>query len=1847
MKQFYTGKLILFALTLLVFAFAKAQTQNSLLDAPGDIAIVALHSDDGAAGEEDGFSFILLDNAPAGATIRFIDEEWLGMSFADPIGEGELLWTNDTGSQIAAGTVVNITDSDGPTEAASIGTVDEVEPGFNINGTSDQIYAVTGTRAAPGTFLTFYGTLEAGATLTGTGLTDGATAQVGVSGFLEGRYTGPTTCNGTAAQCAAEFNTTGNWTTGADFTHPTDVPTAYTGSGFVPNNAPELGGTAPDATALVNTATAIDLSAYSITDADGDPGTLTLTADRGTIASIDGNGTTAGVTIANSGTASMKLSGTFAALNSYLNTTSKIEFTTALDDTTTANLTVTPSDGIDNGTADVVAINITVQPSIAFTSMTDSGLENVNTALAEVSLSASSTQTITVDYSVIGTATDGTDFSVANRTLTLLPGSASENITISIFDDSLDELNETVIITLSNPTNASLGTNTSFTYTITDNDATPVVTSGQSFMVNDNDPNTTAVGTVAATDTDAGTTFQNWMIASGNTNSAFSISSSGVLAINDATAIDFGATPSFTLGVTVSDGSNTSNVENVTITVNDRTVPTASNPTALTGQCNLPAQDPLVVTDEADNSGVAPTVAFVSDVSDGNSNPETFTRTYSVTDGAGNSINVQQSIVIEDTTPPTPDLAALPNVTAQCSVTSLVYPTATDNCGGMVAVTNNATLPITAQGTTVVTWSYDDGNGNVSTQQQNVIIDDLTAPGFIAAATTLNTVPPLNGGNGSEGTAFQLVSNKAITISGFNVALQNRANQNLDVWYTNTDLTGPPTITTSNGWILYETISNVDGLSTGLTPTLQEITLNNPLSLPTGTYRIYIGCSTCAVVYTTFAPTNPDNFTDGTITLNTGDNIGYGGTVPSPRFHPRQFNGGVIYSEGTSTNGQLPTDLVEIVAECEVTTLPTPSIIDNCGGNVAITNDATLPITTQGTTVVTWSYDDGNGNVSTQTQNIIIKDTTVPIADVSTLADITAQCSVDTLVAPTATDNCGGTITTTNDATLPITTQGTTVVTWSFDDGNGNVSTQTQNVVINDTTAPVADIVNLADVTAQCSVDTLVAPTATDNCGGTVTVTTDATLPITTQGITVVTWSYDDGNGNVSTQTQNVILDDVNAPVADSATLVDLTAECEITNLVPPTATDNCASVVTVTNDATLPITTQGTTVITWSYDDGNGNITTQTQNAIIEDLTAPVPDVVTLVDVTTQCSVTTLVAPTATDNCAGMVTVTNDATFPITAQGTTVVTWSYDDGNGNVITQTQNVVIDDVTAPVPDVVILADVTAECTITALVAPTAIDNCAGVVTVTSDAILPITAQGTTVVTWSYDDGNGNVSTQTQNIVIDDVTAPVPDIATLDDVSAQCSLTTLVAPTASDNCVGTVTVTNDAVLPIEMVGTTIVTWTYDDGNGNATTQTQNVIIAGSDIINATLADAAFVYDGSVRSLAVENIPADATVTYTNNDQTEAGTYVVIAVITSSSADCPQVTIDGVLTIEQAEQTITFDALTRRRLSTDPNFQLTATSSSGLDIEYSSVPLTTPDAATISATGFVTLQAEGFVEIIASQSGNNNYLPAMPVSQELEVYLNSNTTIESITINGEVFNSPGSDIYYLIDCDNSLSSVDVEVNSTTGATFSTGSPFTVATATPGLYRRTIIVTAENGRDTSTFNLLIEKRFVFDAIVEQKYGNTLVVNNNPSNNGGYSFVAYQWFKNGRLVSTKQFFSEGDNASDQLDPSATYMVRMTQANGDVLQTCESTISLGNKFSFTILQNPVLEKTLKLRADFPEDVLSNAQYNVFDQNGRLIKSIQSSERETNINLPDNLPVGVYRVILQTGGQSRSINFINK
>ena len=95
------------------------------------------------------------------------------------------------------------------------------------------------------------------------------------------------------------------------------------------------------------------------------------------------------------------------------------------------------------------------------------------------------------------------------------------------------------------------------------------------------------------------------------------------------------------------------------------------------------------------------------------------------------------------------------------------------------------------------------------------------------------------------------------------------------------------------------------------------------------------------------------------------------------------------------------------------------------------------------------------------------------------------------------------------------------------------------------------------------------------------------------------------GNGNTLTLTNmETNLDwvnsmDFNSPVPDLSSLSDLVGCTEVIPSIP-TATDNCTGVINGIPDVAFPITTIGTSFINWSYDDGNGNTSIQTQQVTV-----------------------------------------------------------------------------------------------------------------------------------------------------------------------------------------------------------------------------------------------------------------------------------------------------------------------------------------------------------------------------------------------------------------------------------------------------------------------------------------------------------------------------------------------------------------------------------------------------------------------------------------------------------------------
>jgi|GEM_PF-941045 len=797
---------------------------------------------------------------------------------------------------------------------------------------------------------------------------------------------------------------------------------------------------------------------------------------------------------------------------------------------------------------------------------------------------------------------------------------------------------------------------------------------------------------------------------------------------------------------------------------------------------------------------------------------------------------------ITDLTPPVPDLATLPDATGECSVTPIT-PTATDLNTGAVTGTTTTVFPITTQGTTPVVWSYDDGLGNISTQNQDVVVLDITPP-----------VTPVLADVTGECSATVAVTptttdNCAGTITGTTTDPLTYSTQGIFIvnW----------TFDDGNGNIIIVPQNVVvDDVTPPVAPTLADVTGE---------------CSATAV-----APTTTDNCTAGDITGTTTDPLTYnieGNYVITWTFDDGNGNTvdvdqNVIVDDVTPPVTPV---LADVTGECSATVAVAPTTTDNCAGTITGTTTDPLTYSTVGIHVITWNFDDGNGNSINVDQNVIVTDVVPPVTPV--LADLTGECSV-TAVAPTTTDACAGTITGTTTDPLTYSTQGAFIITWTFDDGNGNSINVDQNVIVADVTDPVIPM--LADVTGECTT-TAVAPTTTDACAGTISGSTTDPLTYNSVGLYVITWTFDDGNGNSIDVDQNVVVYDLTPPVAP--VLTDLSGECSVT-AVAPTATDACAGTITGTTTDPLTYNTVGSYVITWTFDDGNGNNIDVDQNVTVTDVTPPVTPV--LADLTGECSVTA-VAPTTTDNCAGTITGTTTDPLTYSTQGAFIITWTFDDGNGNTIDVDQNVIVADVTDPVTPT--LADLTGECSVTA-VAPTTTDNCAGTITGTTTDPLTYSTQGSYVITWTFDDGNGNSIDVDQNVVVDDVTPPVTP--TLANLTGECSVTA-VAPTTTDNCAGTITGTSSDPLTYSTQGSYVITWTFDDGNGNSIDIDQNVVVDDITAPTATSSANVETCDGTVADIGLTDVVDNCTIPVV--------TYVLTGATTGSGTGDASAVIFGI--------------------------------------------------------------------------------------------------------------------------------------------------------------------------------------------------------------------------------------------------------------------------------------------------------------------------------------------------------------
>jgi hypothetical protein len=693
-----------------------------------------------------------------------------------------------------------------------------------------------------------------------------------------------------------------------------------------------------------------------------------------------------------------------------------------------------------------------------------------------------------------------------------------------------------------------------------------------------------------------------------------------------------------------------------TITVKDAVKPTITAPADITIACdvfaqfgiaNLPVSITGTPTGVSDNCTSSPTVAHnngIQTVAPVAFCPnQTWVRTWSATDASGNTATATQRIRVEDVKKPKFNLPALVTVNTdanQCFATYTAKLTAAevvDTCtafaqmsfdyritypAGSAPTWNDVTVftfapsaqvPFTTFpiGNTVVTWRAVDACGNTQTQSITIEVKDSNAPVFA-------------GYNDPSGASR----------CGKTYTLPNTPGSCTQLYAWNRPVAA--NITDCKAITVTETVSD--------TTIRDYLALVNPFTWPTTTNvstSAQFSVGSTIVSYTAIDQAGNTTVCSFTVKINDTQK-------PSVTCPPTQT------LAATCPDAQLPDyrNLVMVTDNCPlgISIAQTPSIAASLG-SLGVINSPTLhqPPQAGDTVQVTMTVNDANpANTKTCSFFVKLADGDAPIPDVAVLKDTVSYCGVLVIPAPTAKDLCNpgapnATIYGTPSAPVGTLLSGQPpryeliipvglfvqnyVITWLYDDGFGNVTSQLQNITIyRDTFAP--DAICKAPFNLDLSNAGAASVTVADINNG--SKDPDGCGPITLQlapnvqfknftcanvGANTVTLIVTDANGNTASCNTVVTVKDVTAPVL-SVIPADITVEaCDtIPAAAAVTAIDACTSNVPV---VLTTVSTQDLTggpnkfnysiTRTWVATDGAGNSSTGTQTITVEDTEAPV----------------------------------------------------------------------------------------------------------------------------------------------------------------------------------------------------------------------------------------------------------------------------------------------------------------------------------------------------------------------------------------------------------------------------------------------------------------------------------------------------------------------------------------------------------------------------------------------------------------------------------------------------------------
>ena len=529
-----------------------------------------------------------------------------------------------------------------------------------------------------------------------------------------------------------------------------------------------------------------------------------------------------------------------------------------------------------------------------------------------------------------------------------------------------------------------------------------------------------------------------------------------------------------------------------------------------------------------------------------------------------------------------------------------------------------------------------------------------------------------------------------------------------------------------------------------------------------------------------------------------------------------------------------------------------------------------------GPQTVTLTVEDEHGNTSTCTATVTVEDNTAPSLDCQ---DITVQLDNDGLasitpaqIVGTPSEGCGLASTTLDISAFDCADVGQNTVVVTAEDENGNTSTCTAIVTVEDDIAPVASCQDLP-LQLDAGGAVLLTPAQLDSgsgdaCG--VTLDFGGGLPSTIEfgcgevGVQPVPLLVTDTNGNTSTCVSNVTIEDNVAPVALCQDVtVELDAEGNV--MLSPDQVDNGSNDACGIESLSLDISNLDCSdvdgqSVTLTVEDENGNTSTCTAEVTVEDNTAPVA-VCQNLTVELDASGMAFISVNQIDNgsfdaCGIAERGLNIASFDCGDIGSNNVLLTVEDFSGNMSACIAVVTVVDNTAPealCQDVTVQLDAAGIASLSATEVNTGSNDACSIAEVEIDqSEFSCTDVGANPVVLTATDNSGNSSTCTATVTVEDNVAPqalCQDITVALNASGNATITAGQIDNGSNDACSISQLTLDqTIFDCSDVGENTVTLSVTDVNGNLSTCTATVSVEDNTIPAALCEDRTVQLDAS---------------------------------------------------------------------------------------------------------------------------------------------------------------------------------------------------------------------------------------------------------------------------------------------------------------------------------------------------------------------------------------------------------------